>query len=58
MQQAKGLIDPIEELKLRCWARENYVPPTQRQNAWHPVVHDEMRRKDDERKASFAVSQS
>ena len=41
-------LDFIEELRLRRWARENYVPPTQRQQSWHPVVHEEMERKDDE----------
>ena len=41
-------LDFIEELRLRRWARENYVPPTQRQQSWHPVVHEEMEKKDDE----------
>lgn len=41
-------LDLIEELKLRRWARENYVPQTQRNGTWHPVVHDEMTRKDSE----------
>lgn len=39
-------LDFIEELRLRRWARENYVPPTQRQQSWHPVVHEEMEKKD------------
>lgn len=39
-------VDFIEELRLRCWARENYCYPEVRQTAWHPVVHDEMRRRD------------
>lgn len=39
-------IDLIEELRLRRWARENYVPHAQRANDWHPVVLDEMDRKD------------
>ncbi len=38
--------DFIEELRLRRWARENYVPRGQRRNSWHPVVHDEMAKKD------------
>jgi len=38
----------IEELRLRRWAREHYVPRGQRQGGWHPVVHDEMRKKDGE----------
>ncbi|HEX3313493.1 MAG TPA: hypothetical protein VHR72_01325 [Gemmataceae bacterium] len=41
-------IDFIEELQLRRWARENYVPPPQRPGTWHPIVHDEMRKKDHE----------
>jgi hypothetical protein len=41
-------LDLIEELRLRRWARENYVPHSQREITWHPVVHDEMRRKDQE----------
>ena len=38
----------IAPAKLRRWARENYVPQTQRNGTWHPVVHDEMTRKDSE----------
>ena len=41
-------LDFIEELRLRRWARENYVPPTQRQKTWHPVVHEEMTKKESE----------
>jgi hypothetical protein len=39
-------LDFIEELRLRRWAREHYVPPTQRQGTWHPIVHEEMEKKD------------
>jgi hypothetical protein len=39
-------IDFIEELRLRRWARENYVPAAQRQPTWHPVVLEEMSRKE------------
>lgn len=39
-------IDLIEELRLRRWARENYVAPEARQQTWHPVVLEEMSRKD------------
>jgi len=46
-------IDFIEELQLRCWARENYVAPEQRQNNWHPIVHEEMCRKDHEVSDSY-----
>ncbi len=49
-------LDLIEELKLRRWARENYVPQTQRNGTWHPVVHDEMTRKDSESPATSLAS--
>ena len=39
-------LDFIEELRLRRWARENYVPRGRRQHSWHPIVHDEMEKKD------------
>jgi len=41
-------IDVIRELRLRNWARANYVSPAQRRDTWHPVVLDEMRRRDAE----------
>ena len=41
-------LDLIEELRLRRWARENYVPPENRQRTWHPIVHEEMKKKDHE----------
>ena len=41
-------VDLIEELRLRRWAREHYVPRDRRQPSWHPVVLDEMSRKDSE----------
>jgi hypothetical protein len=41
-------VDFIEELRLRRWARENYVPADERDTAWHPIIQDEMRRKDGE----------
>jgi hypothetical protein len=39
-------LDFIEELKLRRWARENYVPRHERRTDWHPVIHEEMDKKD------------
>jgi hypothetical protein len=39
-------MDLIEELRLRRWAREHYVPRGQRQHSWHPVIHEEMSKKD------------
>jgi hypothetical protein len=41
-------LDLIEELRLRRWARENYVPADERDAAWHPIILDEMSRKDGE----------
>ena len=39
-------VDFIEELRMRCWAREHYVPRERRESSWHPVILDEMGRKD------------
>ena len=39
-------LDFIEELRLRRWARENYVSRDERKQSWHPVVHEEMEKKD------------
>ena len=39
-------VDFIEELRLRRWARENYVPAESRVVHWHPVILDEMQRRD------------
>jgi hypothetical protein len=39
-------VDFIEELRLRRWAREHYVPSAERELSWHPVVLDEMARKE------------
>ena len=41
-------LDLIEELRLRRWARENYVSPEERSQKWHPVIHEEMEKKDGE----------
>jgi hypothetical protein len=48
-------LDFIEELRLRRWARQNYVPAEQRQPSWHPIVLDEMGRKDEESVAEPAT---
>ena len=39
-------LDFIEEIRLRCWARENYVIADDRDESWHPVVLEEMRKRD------------
>ena len=41
-------LDPVEEMRLRTWARRHYTPSTDRDVSWHPVILDEMRRKDGE----------
>ena len=41
-------IDAIEEIRLRTWARENYVSLEERDENWHPVILDEMGCKDRE----------
>lgn len=41
-------LDLIEELRLRRWARENYVPADERDARWHPIILEEMRRRDGE----------
>jgi len=41
-------VDFIEELQMRRWARENYVPADDRNRSWHPIVLEEMGRKDSE----------
>lgn len=56
-------VDFIEELRLRRWARENHVPPEQRKPSWHPIVHEEMGKKDLEhregdRHPDYAVSRA
>lgn len=41
-------IDLVEEMRLRTWARRNYAPVMEREEAWHPVILDEMTRMDGE----------
>lgn len=49
-------VDFIEELRLRRWARENYVPSDERSPAWHPIILEEMTRKDRETSATQLAS--
>lgn len=39
-------VDFIEELRLRRWARLHFTPIEQRKDEWHPIILDEMIRKD------------
>ena len=41
-------IDAIEEMRLRTWARQNYVRVDERNGGMHPIVLDEMNRRDHE----------
>lgn len=41
-------VDAIEEMRLRTWARRNYIEESQRDALWHPVILDEMLRIDSE----------
>ncbi len=41
-------VDPIEELRLRRWAREIYVPADDRDESWHPIILEEMLCRDEE----------
>ena len=40
------MLDLVEELQLRRWARANHVPLADRDADWHSVILDEMSRKD------------
>jgi hypothetical protein len=48
--EPRAEVDLIEEIRLRTWARRNYAPQGERAQTWHPIVLDEMRRKDREKK--------
>ncbi len=41
-------VDAVEEIRLRIWARRNYTNAEQRDRSWHPIVLDEMKRRDRE----------
>lgn len=41
-------IDVIDEFRMRTWARQNYMPADDREDGLHPVVVDEMLRKERE----------
>lgn len=49
-------LDLIRELRLRQWARTNYVPADRRSPSWHALVLDEMRRRDEELSESGAIT--
>ncbi|QDT50354.1 hypothetical protein [Symmachiella dynata] len=41
-------MDVVDELRLRRWARQHHVASEERDATWHPIVLDEMRRRDSE----------
>ena len=41
-------VDFVEELRLRTWARQNFVSSEDRDMDWHPVILEEMRNIDEE----------
>lgn len=41
-------VDLIQEMRLRKWARDHYVPVNERNRHWHPVVLEEMEFRDNE----------
>lgn len=49
-------VDLIDELQLRFWARTNYVPAELRDHELHPIVIDEMRRRDAELQESRSAT--
>ena len=51
-----ALEDPIKELRLRRWARQNYVPLEDRESSWHPIVLAEMRQRDMELQHEYRVT--
>lgn len=49
-------LDFVAELRLRQWARRNYVDSHFRRDSdWHPIVLDEMRRIDRDRELDHSV---
>jgi hypothetical protein len=49
LEDAEVSVDPVLEIQLRTWARRNYTVAGERDQEWHPVILDEMRRRDEER---------
>ena len=48
VEEVEEGVDAIEEIRLRTWARMNYTPSSDREENWHPIIHDEMIRIDRE----------
>ena len=41
-------LNMLEEIRLRRWGREHYVPELSRRKDWHPIILEEMLIKDQE----------
>jgi hypothetical protein len=48
MLRGNCVLDLVEELRVRQWARRNWVPETLRDLRWHPVILEEMHVRDQE----------
>ena len=57
-QEDTPVVDFVRELRLRQWARQNFVPPESRKASWHPVVLDEMRCRDQEIEAITLIEEA
>lgn len=51
-------VDAVVEMQLRTWARRNYAPAERRDQRWHPIILDEMQRRDSELRHSRRRSHS
>ena len=43
-------VDAVEEMRMRTWARRHYIPAGDRSTDLHPIILDEMLRKDEEQR--------
>ena len=48
MLRGNCALDIVEELRVRQWARRNWVPANMRDRRWHAVIHEEMLQRDQE----------
>jgi hypothetical protein len=48
MLRGNHVLDLVEELRVRQWARRNWVPAKLRDSRWHHVIHEEMSQRDRE----------
>lgn len=48
MLRGNCVLDIVEELRVRQWARRNWVPSDLRDARWHRVIHEEMTQRDAE----------